>query len=235
MFAGRCGHNLPMATFTQVVAAYATAFGLPPRRVENYARILQGADLVPTSAAGANGKAAKLFYDTHLANIIMSTAGDAKDGPDSVRILSELQRVGGSERFDDWLTDQIRKAATPDGAAFLRAKIDVELTTGLQPQCINLCVEPAHTSVEEWENAGRSRTAYSFLPIDRNSWFKSAGCFRRVTTIGMDAVLVAGALYAHTLASNTLTSKTKAAKASNFDGPLSDDSDNSNSARALTP
>ena len=101
----------------------------------------------------------------------------------------------------DYLAEQIALAATPDGAEALRRDIARWETDGVTTQDITLCAAPAYAWISSLDEKGNSRRIRNF----RSAISEPVGgprlrSARRLTTINLDLILVAGQLLADTLA-----------------------------------
>ena len=166
--------------------------------MERLLRALSDAGFLRKGSAGR-----RLHFIAHeIAHILLGqAAGSPSDAPNIVRVLAELRADDNGERLVDWLTSEIKWAATPEGAAVIRSEMTLWDDKGVVARDLTLCAGPSPYAWISTRRADASgRDLRSFHPADRPLISGPAPIVRHMTTIGLGLILVAGELFADTLA-----------------------------------
>ncbi len=188
-----------MATRTLVNDAIAASTGSNPSTVARQNRALADDGLVTKGQVGGAGKSAH-YDDPSLTHLILAQAAALpSEAPAVVRVLAGLVS-DTDERLADWLAAKIRQAATPEGAATLRAEIAKNQRDITEWDLTLVPSTPlAWTSTRSAD--GTSRVICQFHAKDRELFPTSPrNSVRHMTTIFPELILVAGELLADGLA-----------------------------------
>ena len=167
-------------------------------------RALSDVGMVPKGGPGGRKRSAH-FEAIHLANVILALAGaQPSDGPSAVATFSELRSLDTSEKYGDWLAAEITYRATAEGAALIRADIAFRNEYGVTKRDMTMSDNPPSAWISELRDDGTRRELRSFRPADRKSSSPEPS-MRRMTTIKLDLLKVAGELLADTLSRQSTT------------------------------
>jgi hypothetical protein len=198
-----------MATSGSVIERFAEVSGLLPSTLDRVLRILRDAELAPMGDKGRGLKRGH-YEPHHLCNVLLAFAGpQPSDAAEAVRLLRTLRYASSDGDVVDHLPEEGEPLAEfiEDMIYWLSDPATDETAKRINPSDIEFtfCLDPLFAQVLIIEQNGHGRNVRSYLPPQQplplsNAPQRLTSRVRRLTTIGLDTMLVAGDLWRDTLA-----------------------------------